>query len=199
MVKEGIGLVIPHPVKVQITRDDLRILRLHAQEQDAAKSHFRKSSQWGRGLHGALSEQQAKVVGGPLSPGAVPILLGSVGEWAADIYLKSRGAKGIDSKIRKFGDGGVDIKLRGLTHQVKTKRRVNGLNLYRCEEVKAAVIVFAQWDFGEYARLLGCISRENLKTMKTQNGIGGWSNWVVPDEELLPMCRVLAELDSRCP
>ena len=206
MFTEGIGKHPPSPIAVGLSRKELRLLREEAIEREAFRRYSRRKDSWGQGMIGTLSGDITEIIGGSLPAGATPVLIGLAGEWSTASHINnSLGTTlGVDVIKRKNGDGDTDLQVNGLKIQVKTKRYLTAPNLVRCKNqsgwsvpIHAAVFVFCQWNFTETGTLLGCIGAEEMKALRQEQSPRGHWNYVIGDDDLLPMGRLITELRGR--
>lgn len=200
-VYEGQGVVAPARVKVTVDDAALRLLNEEAERRANWRGYAGRSDAWGRGF------LQGKPVGGigRVHSSVLPILCGLVGEWAACDYLNRRvGWKefATDLALRRGGDGGIDLagKRSCIRIQVKLRQRDKSVSLVRKtrsngSEVpqNAYVYIFTEWRYGNTCDLLGFVMQDDLlkRSPVEQSHVDTHTNYVVPDEMLQPMSRLV--------
>lgn len=199
MITEGVGQHAPAKKLERIQHHAMRQCFEAAKDRASHRNYANGGSFWKCGI-----KQGSREIGGygTLAQDAMPIFVGLLGEYASWQYLASRvpGVVGIDTKLNDGGDYGVDLKAFGLTMQVKTRQRDSGENLVRDNRFASAAraCIFAEWT-GEpvsSVNLLGWMWTDKVIARETVPGIKDWNNFRVEDLELLPMCRLVDELEA---
>lgn len=193
MLVEGMGTIAPAPVRIGLSRTELRILRDIAEQRNVYRGYARRADAWGRGFI------------------KNPALVGLVGEHAVCKFLTCRGFQRFaDTALRPTGDGGRDIEVMGLVLQVKTRRNGIGRRSLvkrgdrgRIVPLSCDVFVFVQWaeESPDEAQLLGWLwAKDASRTASFERSpIPDATHWnlKIPDVLLLPMSRLGDELVAR--
>ncbi len=183
MLVEGKGKVPPAPIRVVMTTQEMLCINASVDTIDRYASRL---DSWGKGL---IGRKEA-------------IVAGKCGEHAArEVANRVTGKRfpPVDFMARSYGDGGVDLRFGRVSVQVKT-RRTSNTNLVRADRpICGDVTVFCSWNGKLDVDVLGWIPCRSIQSMPVKpSHRGEWGNYVIDDRDLLPMCRLWAELEWRC-
>lgn len=202
MIVEGVGKQKPSSSLVVLSRDDLRILKVHAEDQARHRGYQDRSDMWGNGIASAIVDP----VVGELSRAVRPIYCGLLGEAALGRLIERRTGVAARSDLTLHGgDKGVDLTAAGLTIQVKTRQtfverslvRVGYIGNARVLKSPCRVYAFCHWAGGHRVYVLGWIWQVDMYGMSVVDGAGNWENVLVKDEDLLPVSRLMSEIKAR--
>lgn len=203
MITEGVGRKAPAPIVVSFTDHDLGCLKIETTKLATYRQYKAMAGTWEQGIRRAVVIQGV----GKLTQDERPIFCGMMGECATMYVINKKfpDAAKMDFTLRRRGDFGVDLAPFGVKLQVKTRQTPKYGNLIRRVKKHGGIVqmpshafVFCQWDGSKSVRVLGwCIRREIEHREPVPAPFGDWKNIVVKDEELLPMCNLLDELDRQ--
>lgn len=191
MLIEGRGLTIaPAPITEHISDADYEYAVRVASDRDKYRRYDERHDQWGRGLI------------------KNPILTGLSGEIGTSSFLNRRAGcrLSIDAELKQRGDGGVDLTTDGMGIQVKTRMPTSRTNLYRRIDSQKRILPLRS-EFYVYCRLvsertvqlLGWLTADaTIKTARcVRSPVGNWWNLEIEDNQLLPMSRLVEEIQYR--
>jgi hypothetical protein len=182
---EGRGKVAPKPIRFILSGQEAQIIRRLVVERTSYRGYANSQSKWKQGLVGA---SQA-------------VLIGMTGQYALRRYLGI--ADDDDSRLKPRGDGGIDLEHKGLTMQVKTRRRAKTESLIRrvtdrkkvCPLV-SEIMAFCQYENETTVLLLGWIRCRHARLnghFKRSSVADHW-NLVIGDSDLLPIRQLKEEM-----
>jgi len=198
---EGQGSRSPARVEFTLTREELCILKAEAESRHAFRRYAGRDDGWGRGLI------KGEMVGpyGTIRAGAIGILVGLVGEYIASLYINRhfKDSCHVDLTKRKHGDGDCDLSPFGCPLQVKARKFDGRKNRIRIESadgraipLRARAYLFSEWSGQHKASLIGWETRQQIKHWGTEQAPQGHINALAADDELKPMSRLIAFLES---
>jgi hypothetical protein len=203
LFKEGVGKVAPQPKCIEMSEHEMVAIKKESESRAEFRAYKNKSDAWSNGLMRDLAIEGL----GLISQAVRPIFAGTMGEYACVRHINKEfgdNTCAVDLKLRAAGDYGIDIKLYLLTMQVKTAQGDYGNLIKRVSEsgriidVPAKAIIFCQWGCSSRVQILGWIWTDDaLRLPVVDSHRGNWKNVAVPNEELLPINRLMDELAMR--
>lgn len=155
VVKEGVGLAPPAPIKWTLAPSSVRELEQIARDRSSHRRYGYSRSTW---KQGSCSN---------------PILVGLVGELATQELLSSRLKQQVTIVNDKLnnGDGGIDLKIFGCLYQIKTSQKIYASVLVRRIDSRRKITkhtceryVFCAWKPGEdYCWIIGWCTSDTLR------------------------------------
>lgn len=203
MITEGRGRHAPAPYRYRLNRSEAILLKNDAAARAVARRYARKGDEWSVGLLEAVDDPLV----GHIDRDVRPIYASFVGVYAVKQYLESHLKIPVDADfgVGRAGSPGFDLQPAGMTLLVRTRQSVAASNLIRRYTssgrkvpLMAEACAFCRWIEGADVDILGWTwTRELEGRPEVPSRRGGHRNIAVRDDELLPMVRLIAELDRR--